>query len=179
MTFEILLILGFINMICRCIIFAKHNIRWWFAMIPGYNKYRIGKMANCKKIGIINAILHPLLIIYFFFCFGLELWIIDNYAVEVQVPTDGVSSSVIQVAVPENIANITIWSKYILIGFIAITVIFWAIMAWKFTMSQNKNPWWIVLWATISTIPYIYFAATKDYIVDGVRYTIKRVEVNE
>lgn len=180
MPIGLLTIFLFICLICRIIIFNKHDISWIKAIIPGVNKYQLGKLGGCKKlICWLNAIIHPLLCIYFFICFCIELWIIQTYSTEATIPYDTNIDSKIYVAVPKNIANIAIWSKYILIAIAIIALISWCIMMWKFTITHKKNTWWILLWAIIPVIPYCYFAASKDVIINGKRYTMKRVEISD
>ena len=50
---------------------------------------------------------------------------------------------------------------------------------WKFTIQQNRNPWWIMLWAIIPVIPYIVFANSSNVVIDGKKYVFKKVEVEE
>ena len=166
--------------ICRCIMFKKRDIKWYKALIPGVNKYLIGKIAGLKKLAVANGIATTVFWLYFYACFGYELWIIQNYAVGVQTPYDASQGSMIQVAVPKNIANIAIWSKYILIAVALITLILWCMMMWKFTLKHKRSPWWILLWASIPVIPYIYFSCISDVVsIDGKRYIIKKVEIKD
>lgn len=178
MTFGTVLIFSFICTICRCIIFKKRDVKWYYSFIPGLNKYKLGMLVGSKKLALFNAFMHPFLSLYFFFCFAYELWIIMNYSTNIQVPYDGITDSVIQVEVPTSVANIAIWSKYFLILFAIITMIVWCMMMWKFTIQHNRNPWWILLWAIIPVIPYIYFANISDVVsIDGKRYSIQKVEI--
>lgn len=175
-----IMLLSFICAICRSIIFKKRDIKWWKSFVPGYNKYLLGKLVQDKKLAIANAIAHTFFWLYFWACFGYELWIISNYAVGIQNPINGVEQSVVQVAVPENVANIAIWSKYILIAVALVTLILWCMMMWKFTIKHKRNPWWIVLWAALPVIPYIYFANISDVVsIDGKRYSIQKVEIKQ
>ena len=178
MTLGLLFILLIICVICRIIIFKKRDVKPWQALIPAYNKYKLGRLAKAKKLGIINAIAHTVFDVFFIFCFTFEFWIITNYADYIQVPEDGVSDSVIRVAVPDTVANIAIYSKYILIILAIFTFVVWCMMMWKFTIAHKKSPWWILLWAVIPVIPYIYFAAISDVLsIDGKRYSIQKTRV--
>ena len=180
MPIGILTILLIVCLICRCIIFSKRGIKCRNAFIPGYNKYKLGLAGGCKKwICILNGIIHPILHIFFIVCFYIEFWIIQNYSTEATISQDLSTDSRIYVSVPQNIANIAIWSKYILIAIAVIALILWCVMMWKFTMTNKKSPWWILLWAAIPAIPYCYFAATKDFTVDGKRYKMERVEIQD
>lgn len=178
MTLGLVLILTIICAFCRFIIFKKRDIRGVTALIPGYNKYKIGKLVGNKRLGIANGIAHVVFQLFFIFCFTYELWIIQNYATEIKIPANGITESAIQVNVPQSVANIAIGSKYVLIGLAVITMILWCMMMWKFTMQHKRNPWWIILWACIPVIPYIYFAYINDVVsIDGKRYKLQKVEV--
>ena len=179
MTIGFILALTFVCIVCRCIIFKKRDIKIIWGILPIVNKYKFGRIVGSKLIGILNAIFQTLVFLAFGFAFGLELWIIKNYSQEVKIPVNGTSSSTIQVYVPEDIANIAIWSKYILIGLAVIAIVMWSIMMWKFTIQQNRNPWWIMLWAIIPVIPYIVFANSSNVVIDGKKYVFKKVEVEE
>ena len=179
MSIGIISILTFICIIDRCIIFKKCNVKWGKSLIPGYNKYILGKLSNKKKIGIVNAILHPIYYIYFIFCFMLELYVIQTYNSQVVVPINSDLDSKVYVSIPDNISNLVLYSKYILLVVALLTMIFWCIMMWNFTKQQKRSPWWILLWFAIPVIPYTVFANSKTIIVDGKKYTMKRVEVDE
>lgn len=169
-----------ICLICRCIIFKKRDVSIKKAILPGVNKYWLGRLVKNKKLGIANCIAQVGFWIYFWFCFGLELWIIQNYTEFITVPTDNNAFSRVEVALPENIANLAIYSKYVLIAFAVITIILWCMMMWKFTILHKRSPWWICLWAVIPVIPYIYFACISDVVsIDGKRYSIKKVEIKQ
>lgn len=168
-----LFILLFSCLICRCIIFRKQDKKWWTAMIPGYNKLILGKLSNTKVLGILNCIFHVLLHLTFIFCLSYELWVIDKYAQEVQISE---TQSIVQVLVPVYIAKISQIAIYLLIGFMIIACIVWAMMMWKFTLTQKRSPWWILLWVIIPIIPYIYFANTSIIYCNGKKYIYKKVE---
>jgi len=160
--------------------FKKRDLSVKKAMLPGVNKYWIGRLVGNKKLGIANGIAQVGFWTYFWACFGYEIWLIQNYATYVTVPTDNNAFSRVEVALPENLANIAIWSKYILIAFAVVTIILWCIMMWKFTIQHKRNPWWICLWAVIPVIPYIYFAYISDVVsIDGKRYSIQKVEIKQ
>lgn len=179
MTLGFILALCVICTICRAIIFKKHDIKPLWAFIPIANKYKLGKMIGSKRLGILNAILHPLTQLTFLFCFGYEIWIIKEYSQTIKVPVDGFSDSAIDVLVPNDVAFIAVWSKYFLIAVAAISIIVWCIMMWKLTMQQERNPWWIMIWAIIPAIAYIFFAASSTVIVNGKKYITKKIEIED
>lgn len=179
MTLGLILALYAACIVCRAIIFSKRDVRPIWAFVPGVNKYKLGKLSGCKKLAKLNAILHPLCIASFLFCFGYELWIIKEYAYAVQVPVNGIDYSKVEVLVPDDVALVAVWSKYFLIAVAAATITVWSMMMWKFTIQHDRNPWWIMLWAIIPIIPYVAFALSSTVVIDGKKYVTKRVEVEE
>lgn len=180
MTFGVVLLLTFICAICRAIMFYRRDIKVKYAFIPGVNKYLLGKTVGCKKLAIANGIAHVVFWIYFAVCFGYEIWIMQIYAYAIKIPTTEGALSTVEVQVPTEVANIAIWSKYILIAVALVTLILWCMMMWQFTMKHKKNPWWIILWACAPVIPYVYFTAISDFVSkDGKRYTMQKVEIKE
>lgn len=173
------MLLTLICVVARCFIFYKREIKWWKSLIPGYNKYILGKLSDSKKLGIINAIVQPLFTIYFFVCFCYEVWIIQTYAQLVKIPTDGVSQSKIQVAVPEDVAHFAVYSKYGLLVFGIIAFISWCIMMILFTKVNRASYWWILLWAAIPVIPYCYFAARNSVYMNGKYYKMQKIEISK
>lgn len=165
--------------ICRAIIFKKHEISPIWSFIPIVNKYKLGKLTGSKLLAKLNAIVHPLFFLSFSFSLGLELWIMTEYAYSIQIPKDGTSDSIIKVSVPQEVANVDVWSKYILIAVAVIAIVVWCITMWKYTIQHEANPWWILLWAVIPVIPYIAFAASSKTVINGKLYTTKRVEIGD
>lgn len=172
---DFVLICLLICFITKCIIFNKNDISWWKGLIPGYSIYILGKIGNVKKIKIVNAILLPLAYLYFIACYIFELWIIRNYSVLVRVPNGDTYSSDIRVEVPSWVANLSLTSKYILIGIFLVSIICWSIMMYKFTKYHRRTTWWIVAWAIIPAIPYSYFAISNRIMVDGKPARIEKV----
>ena len=179
MTIGFILALMCICVACRCILLRKYDVKWVWGLVPGLNKYKLGKLTKSNVLSIILCIMSMLTLAVFGFCFGYEIWIIKNYSTQIKIPVNGSNLSKIEVVVPNDVANIAIWSKYILIGVAAVTLIFWCIIMWKFTIQQNRNPWWIMLWAIIPVIPYIVFAASSNVVIDGKKYKLQRVAVEE
>ena len=89
------LIVTIISAICRGIIFYKRDIKWWKALVPGVNKYMLGKLVKSKKLAISNAIVQTIFWTYFIACFSFELWMMMKYSSQIQVPKNGASKSVI------------------------------------------------------------------------------------
>lgn len=172
-----MLILVLICTICKSIIFKKQGIKVIKAFIPCINKYELGMIANTKKLAIANAILGLVFWPYFMVCLGYEIWIMQNYTSNIRMSET--TQSLVEVIVPENIANIAVYSKYALIILAIIIMICWCMMMWKYTMYQHKNPWWIVAWAIAPAIAYIYFAFTTTFVdKNGKKYHMKKVEVS-
>ena len=174
MPIGIIAVLSIICMICRGIIFKKRDYKWWYTLIPGLNKYKLGKLVNSKKLGITNGILHVITYLAITYYIGLEFYMI-YHASAVHVPTDG--SSVVSIEIPKYLAQMAIITRYCIIAIGIITMIFWCMMMWKFTIQQKRNPWWIILWSVVPVIPYIFFAASPDVVINGKHYRLQRVEV--
>ena len=65
--------------------------------------------------------------------------------------------------VPENVANVAIYSKYILLAKVAtLSIMLWARLLWKFIIYQKSNYWWIILWVMIPVIPLCIFWCYKE-----------------
>lgn len=168
---EIIAIFFIVCAVCRCVMFKKRDAHWWQGIIPAYCIYKLGKLCGTKKLGLVNAIVQSVLFIFFFFCFGFELYLISEYTMNVDAET----FSYAYVVVPENIAHIAIALKYILVVLAAIAFGFWCMMMWQFIKVHRKSAWWILLWAIIPVIPYVVFAISNDVYIDGCLYTSKRV----
>ena len=177
---ELLGISCIICIICRCIIFNRRDIAWQKALIPGYNKLIIGKLAGVPRVSIIVAVSQFLSVGLYIFSVLYDMWIINTYSSDLHIPYDENIDSYIDLTVPSKVANISNYSKYILIITLLFTMIVWCILMWNFTIKQCKSPWWVILWLIAPVIPYIYFALSSKIIsFDGKKYTLKRVELNE
>lgn len=179
MTIGFIMALVCVCIACRCIIFKKHEVKWIWGLVPGANKYKLGKIVNSKKLGLAVAITHVLLAITFTLCFGFEIWIIKTYTATIKIPVKDTTISKVEVVVPKDVANLAVWSKYVLIIIAAIALILWCILMWKFTIRHDRNPWWIMLWAIIPVIPYIAFASSQTVVIDGKKYKLQKVEITE
>ena len=180
MTIGFVFICLIICTICKCLMFKRRNIRWWYAIIPGLDKYTIGKLVQNKKLAIANCISYLVYMIVYITNFFYNIWIIANYSVDAKIPEDIQEQSVVNVALPKNIATSIYVINYAIIIIGLITLILWCMMMWKFTVMHKKNTWWILLWALMPVIPYIYFTASSDFVSkDGKLYTLKKVEITE
>ena len=179
MEIGFVILLLFICVFCRCLIFRKNNIKTIWAILPIVNKYKFGQIVKSKKLGILNAIFSVLTASIFIFCLGYEIWIIKNYSQYAAIPTDGVSSTKIEVLVPQDVANIAIWSKYALIIIVTAYLILWAMMMWRFTIQQDRNPWWILCWTLVPVVAYIAFAISNYVVIDGKKYNLVKEEVKD
>lgn len=171
--------LTIICFICKAVIFYKRDVKPIWAFIPFANRYKLGKLVGSKKLAVLHTIFHPLFIFTFIANFGYELWIMKNYMYSAQIPENTADMSKIQVVVPNDIANIAIAGKYVLIGVAFIDIVIWCILMWRFTIQHDRNPWWILTWAIIPAIPYTIFALSNTVVIDGKKYTTKRIELPE
>lgn len=176
MPLGISIIATFFSLICRGIIFQKRDVSWFCTLIPGFNKYKLGKLAGTKKLGIINAIAHTITYLISVIYIGFEFYLIQTYADKAYLSKDG-TSAITTIQVPAEAAELATFLKNAFIVCGIITMILWCMMMWKFTLLHKKSPWWILLWAMCPIIPYIYFAAIPEMVIDGKHYILQRVEV--
>ena len=179
MSLGYVVLLMIVCALCRCVIFKKRDINPIAALIPILNKYKLGKLTGNKRLGLISGILISIFHLVFLFNFGLELWIIDQYAYTIKQPYNTIDDSQVEAIVTENIANLAIFSKYLLIVSATAALIFWCMMMWRFTMQHDKSPWWILLWAFIPAIPYVYFAFSSIIVIDGKKYIMQKIELDK
>lgn len=176
MTIELTLISMLTCTICLAIIFKKRDVSPIWAFIPIANMTKFGKLVDSKKLGIATGIFKFLSRLIYIFVLGFEIYLMTEYAETATVPADALLDSTVEVAVPTTIAYTLIVARYAQIIITAVSIILFSILAWKFTIQHDRNPWWIMLWATASVIPYIVFAASSTVVIDGKQYTTTRVE---
>lgn len=171
---EILLILFGVCIVERCFIFFQRDVSFWKALIPGYNKYVLGKLCNCKKLGIATAIFLLLLIGALIGIYNFEVWIVETYASNGVFVNPATGQLILDV--PEHIANWLQVFKYVIIGLAACSITAWSWLMLKFSQMHQKSNWWILLWALCPAIPYTMLAFSKQVAMYGKRYTVKKVE---
>lgn len=164
-----------ICIIARGMFFHKSKDKWYKTFIPVYNIYTLGKLNNQKKLGLATGIVLTFTNLFFVFCFAYELWILENYTTNIQIPQALQQQGIINVAVPENVANVAIYSKYILLAVATLSIMLWSILLWKFLIYQKSNYWWIILWVMIPVIPYVYFGVIrKKIVIDNKMYVFEK-----
>lgn len=174
----LIILLSIICIVCRCVVFERQDIKWWKSFIPAYNKFLIGKIAGAKKVGLVTAIMIPFAKLYLLFCYLFEYYLIQNYATEVKIPYDNTVASQIQVVIPKDkayLANIAIYSKYLLIVIYVVALIMWFILMRRYIKQQKKSTWLLVISVICPVIVFFYFAISKTFMVEDKEYTMKRV----
>ena len=174
----LIILLSTICIVCRCVVFERQEIKWWKSFVPAYNKYLIGKIAGAKKVGIVSAIIIPFAKIFLVLCYLFEYYIIQNFATSVKVPYDNTVASQIQVVIPKDkayLANIAIYSKYLLIVIYVVALIMWFILMRRYIKQQKKSTWLLVISVICPVIVFFYFAISKTFMVEDKEYTMKRV----
>lgn len=169
---SILLYIFTICIIERCFIFFQRDVAFWKALIPGYNKYLLGKMCGCKKLGIATAIVLTL-------CFGtligiycFEMWIVRTHPIYYS----DIAQQFVVEGVTETIVFWLRFMQYALIFLAALSVICWSWMMLKFSQMHKKSNWWILLWAVCPILPYTILAFSKRVAVNCKQYDVKKIE---
>ena len=164
----LMLIASIICIGARCVIFKQRDVRWWKALIPAYNKYILGKLANQKKLGIFNAIAQPILYSLLFVAYFYELWIMNNFQVNLY------DANRIIVEIPDSARIIILTLRYSVIILAAITIFVWSFMMYKFSSMHGKSSWWIIMWAICPAVGFSYFALSDDVYIDNKHYRLKK-----
>ena len=163
-----------ICIVLRCFIFKQRDIKWWKALIPGYNKYLFGKSCNQKKLGIAAATAivawYAILLVTFIY----EMWVFRKYAANASVSEFGQ----LMVTVPESVKNTLEAFRYIVTSVTLVAIVFWSWMMLKFSEMHGKPKYWVVFWAVCPVIPLAIIALGNTIAVDGKSYKLEKVPAN-
>lgn len=148
---DLLLILVVIYTILRAMIFYKREEKWWKSLIPGYNKYLLAKLCDCKKLGKYLAVISTLTSITF----------ITKYAFELEITSaiysfTGNSDNIYDI-ISKQILDINEVLFYVLIISGCIYLILWLFIMRRFSEKNNTSTWWVIGWL-VPVIPYFYYA---------------------
>ena len=164
-----------ICIIARVKIFKDRYERGWKALVPFYNKYIFGKLIDNKKLGLIVSICNALFIGLICICVYIEYEILDKlpYTIE-DVDTFNILDYVPQSLLTSN----NVFKILLLISAVAYFVT-WVILTYKFSAKQNSNTWWMLAWAIIPVVPYIYYAYIYNtvYLTDKGLVQFQKMEV--
>ena len=174
-----LVVFTIISVIARAVLFHRSGIKWWKSFVPIYNKYLLGKMSGHKLIGGLNAFFIPFTYLYFIGYFAISLSIAQQYDPQFKMLADGSYVVSPEVYVPAGLATKMNILNYVFIAVVLMAVILWDIMMWKLTMYEKKNPWWIVAWTICPVFPYVVFALSSVWTVNGETYKLQRVKVED
>ena len=154
--------IAFILLICiiifRGLMFNARDEKWYKTLIPGYNKYVIGKLCDCKKLGIAIAVISCLLFVALISYFSIEIYAIRNYATLAKIPENVNEASTVYVTLPAIYLDVLMGIAYASLGIAVIYLVLWTIMTRKFSLKQNKSSWWMFAWIICPLIPYVYFS---------------------
>ena len=105
------ILLSIFSILCvaaRCVICQQRDIAWWKAIVPGYNKYLLGKLCKHKKLGVACGFLEVIWYCVIAGVYVYEVWLYQKYATG-YANIDGQ----IVLAVPEDIKSTFIILKII------------------------------------------------------------------
>lgn len=159
----------------RCVILHQRGYKAWQGLIPGYNKYLLGKSCNCKKLGTACAIALPvwwagIIGLYFY-----EAWLVQTY-VQYMLVNDTQAQLVL--ILPENIKTWLFVFRYAMIAVSVVTIVIWSWLMLKFSQSNRNTNWMIIVWAVCPVLAYIYYVFKKEFSIQGKMFTNKKVPVN-
>ena len=172
-----LLIFLAVCVIARAILFHRSGIKWWKSFVPIYNKYLLGKMTGHKLIGSLNAFFLPFTYIFTLGYYALSLSIVQQYDPQFKIMADGSYTMSDAVMVPESLALKMNILNYVFIAVLLMAIILWDIMMWKLIVYEKKNPWWIVAWTICPVLPYVVFALSTMWTINGETYKLEKVKV--
>ena len=138
-------------------LFSKREEKWYKTLIPGYNRYTIGKLSDSKKVGLIAGISNVLFQIIFLLYLGLELQLLETGQLVVY------EDKIVGIASSDTIATLM---NYVLpYAWYAMALIAWLSWVWmmrKFSIKQGSSSWWLFAWAICPIVGYIYFACVRN-----------------
>lgn len=170
------ILLSIFSILCiaaRCVICQQRDITWWKAIVPGYNKYLLGKLCNHKKLGVACGFLEVIWSCVIAGVYVYEVWLYQTYATG-YANTNGQ----IILAVPEDIKSTFIILRILVIVIAASYLFVWSVMMWKFSNMHQKSNKWLILWTVVPVIPLCYFALSKRVAMYGEVYDYTRVPVH-
>ena len=163
--------------IIRCVLFYKREQGWWKALVPFYNKRVLGNLCDSKKLGTIVSFISFIFYLTVFLAISIEFYILDSLnnitLSEIEIETFNIYDYVSVEAISANSV-----SKLFLLGIAILYFIVWAILMRKFSEKNTSSTWWMLLWALVPIVPYVYFSfIKKEYYIPGqgvVKYSIKK-----
>lgn len=158
---ELYFLIMIVALIFRGILFHAREEKWYKTLIPGYNKYILGKLSNSKKLGIASAVLNIITRVYFWIYLSLEIYMIKTYTKSVKVDN---GESVLVLDIPQDWLTWMPILAYILIIIAFVTFVLYIIMMRKFSIINGKSSWWMFVWALCPLFGYIYFSVINKTI---------------
>lgn len=172
-----LLVFLCICVIARAVLFHRSGIKWWYSFVPIYNKYILGKMTGHKLFGGLNAFFLPFTYIFMLFYYSLSLSIAQQYDPQFKMLADGSYTMSDVVYVPADLATKMMIMNYVFLAVVLMAIILWDIMMWQLIKYEKKNPWWIVGWTICPVLPYVVFALSTLWTINGETYKLEKVKV--
>ena len=154
---EITLGIMIADLIIRGVLFSKREEKWYKTLVPGYNRYTIGKLSDSKLVGLIAGISNALFILIFLIYLSLEAYLLENGMLVVQ------NDQIVGIAASDTMA---FFMNYILpyawYAMALIAWLSWVILMRKFSIKQGASSWWMFAWAICPIAGYIYFACVRN-----------------
>lgn len=152
----------FVLFICiiifRGLLFSARDEKWYKTLIPGYNKYILGKLCDAKKLGVIIGVISVLFVAALIAYASVEIYAIQNYATLAKIPENINEASTIYITLPAMYIDILTGISYGALGLAIIYLTLWIIITRKFSLKQDKTSWWMFGWIICPLIPYVYFS---------------------
>ena len=175
---DLILLFFIICIFCRIKIFKDRQQKTWKALIPCYNKYAFGILADTKKIGIITSIFNLAWLIFLFVNIQIETLILNKIPDTITDTITDTKGFDISDYVSQNL----LISNYILKGCLIVSLlgylICWIILTYKFSQKQESNTWWMLAWGVIPVVAYLYYAIFyKTMYIPGTGIVQKQVKL--
>lgn len=155
------IILTILTIIGMSKIFINNNISWWKSLIPVYNEYTFTKYV-AKEDGLAKKVsISCIAFIIISFIFGIYMGFV--YAEAFNSATNYIAVEELEkylTANPNLSLGIFILSILTLLSFI-LYFIYWVKVRYRFTLKNNMNGWFILVWIFLSPFMYIYFGFFK------------------
>lgn len=161
----------FTCIVVTCVIFQQRDEKWWYALIPGYNKYIFGKLCNQKKVGTVLAVANLLWDILLVYLVYFEYQLSANYYAGMYDATTMILN------VPEEMKIQIDVLRIIIMVIAAVYMATWTYVMYKFSAMHGKSPKWVFGWAIAPVFLLCYFALSNKVAMYGKMYVLEKKEI--
>lgn len=148
---ELYFILMLACLMLRGMLFHQREEKWYKTLIPGYNKYVLGKLTENKKLGLVAGISHAMFHILFLVYIVIVLVMMEE-------GTALIANGEFYVLTNRTLLNVI---QYVWLAFALIAWVTWTWLMRNFSMKQKSSSWWMFMWAICPTLAYIYFVCIR------------------